>query len=137
MNKASTEDGDVLSYGTATCDGWLGLQLAGLATDKSADSAKRWMKSNLVTTEVAGFPETDFKSSWPEAVKFYYFQTLSHVLNHSRDEDWSAKHRGELTILLEQLQKPDGRFENETALMREDDPIIATSFAVIAISRAR
>lgn len=137
LNKSNTEDGEVLSYGTATCDGWLGFRIAGLADSENSKSAHDWLKNNVTTTNVPGFPKGKFNSTWPEAIKFYYFQSLAQVVQASDDATWSAKIGGELQIMIESLQKPDGRFENETALMREDDPIIATSFAVIALSQTR
>ena len=137
LNKSSTEDGEVLSYGTATCDGWLALRIAGLADSENSQSAHDWLKNNVTATDVPGFPKGEFQSTWPQAIKFYYVQSLAQVVKASNDASWSAKIGGELQIMIESLQKPDGRFENETALMREDDPIIATSFAVIALSQTR
>ena len=40
----------------------------------------------------------------------------------------------DVTEVLSKSQHKDGRFENKSSLMRENDPLIATSFAIIALS---
>lgn len=43
--------------------------------------------------------------------------------------------RPELLQKLASLQRFDGSWENESHAMREDDPLIATAFAILTLSR--
>ena len=136
LNKSKTGDGEVRSYGSATCDGLLGFRFGGI-DDNTTSATWAWIEKNTTSTKVPGFDESEFQSAWPQALKFYYFQSLSRVLEFSSNEQWTSDRRGELVATLNELQFEDGRFENKSALMRENDPIIATAFAVIALSQKR
>jgi len=53
------------------------------------------------------------------------------------DKKEAAKRRAEIVTILSQAQKKDGSWRSESARMREDDPLIATGFAVIALTQIR
>ena len=44
--------------------------------------------------------------------------------------------RGELCDAIEAEQRPDGSWKNDNPLQKEDDPIIATGFAIRALAAA-
>lgn len=71
---------------------------------------------------------------------FYYYDILSRALSvagvdelvqpDGRRIDWKK----DLAAKILSLQKPDGRWENDNNRFWENDPVLATSFAVIALS---
>jgi hypothetical protein len=73
-----------------------------------------------------------------EAVYYYYAASVSKALRHmgaktAGGKDWAAALGAELT----KRQKPDGSWVNPVELVRENDPIVATSNAVVALANCR
>jgi hypothetical protein len=103
------------SYATATCDA---LRILG-------DDARgrEWLERNLSHAAPKGL-EGDAK--WDEALFFYYAYALSKV-----------RPSKELADAVAARQRPDGSFVNSRGLMKEDDPLIATGLALIALALAR
>ncbi len=118
------------SYGTATCDGLRILNYLGETQGSTPfDDAVNWLVKAESFSRVPGFEE---ESSWPASLKFYYFSGLAK--NFSILPDQVVREAKEcLARELEELQGNDGRWQNQAALMREDDPIIATSFAIMTL----
>ncbi len=123
------------SYGTMTADGIRGLLAVGVPSESPrVQAAVRWLLAHPDLTEVPGFKGKRV-GSWGQGLRFYYYASLAKALRcfppASRDA-W----RGRLRSTVAALQEPDGSWKNSSAAMREDDPLIATSFAVIALSEA-
>jgi hypothetical protein len=139
LNKSKTAQGQPRAYSTATCDAWSSLCLL-REDDWHSDgfnSLEQWLKLNVKASTIFGFEVGD-QSGWPAALHFYHLQGLSRVAKpftqESSEDEWAAQTCRDISKLLKEAQKQDGRFENESALMRENDPLIATSFAIIALS---
>ncbi len=133
LNKSKTTDGTPRSYGSATCDGLLSMHFGGIIKGDVYDSVWAWQKTKAQASKVAGFAK-DQKSSWPRALQFYHLQSLARSTSFCTDPRWAEKMKSELASVIGLAQRDDGRFQNDTALMREDDPLIATSFAILALS---
>lgn len=140
LNKSRSDDDKPKSYGSATCDGLLALHFAGDSNSKFYKSAKTWINSKTTAADIGGF-ENQKDSGWPAALQYYYLQSLAIATKSISDNDWqlddkldAVENIIELNAKLDEAQHEDGRFENKSALMRENDPLIATSFAIIALS---
>ena len=122
INKAGTSnDGRFASYGTATADGVLALQAIGLpTTDPRIAKALKWLKDHHQPNQASGFDNVTEKE-WETGLRFYYAHAISRVLP-------------DLPIELPP-QAPDGSFRNSNNLVKEDDPLIATAFALYVLAR--
>ena len=139
-NKALWTDKDgkfPRSYGTATCDGLHCLRSAGVpASDKRLIAGVGWLRRNTDVTAVPGFDKAPKTLGWKEGLRYYYVFRLAPLLP-LLDKKEAAKRRAEIVTILSQAQKKDGSWRSESARMREDDPLIATGFAVIALTQIR
>lgn len=128
------------SYGTTTADGMRALAACGLQnSDPRVRSAIDWLDSHGELDHVPGWPEDVDAAAAPsarEGLRYYYYATLSAAMNHSPDARF-ADARATLVELLLRLQHSDGSWINEARLQREDDPFIATAWAIEALSRLR
>ncbi|CAG0962646.1 hypothetical protein PLCT2_00846 [Planctomycetaceae bacterium] len=138
MNKGlyeSARDGRAAyfrSYATATSDGLLALLAAGVPRDDSrVQDALRWLLDRPEYETTAGLPP-DAPTPWGEAMFHYHLATRAEALAALRAPgEWREKTRG----VLKPRQREDGSFRNEnTPLMKEDDPILCTAFAIVALS---
>lgn len=120
------------SYGSATCDGVLALLALGKsADDPRVDAALRWLR---------GFPAgLPHPAQWPadradsgRALLYYYAQALAEVLRRQGGQAWTLKSRRNLWRGLNQEQGTEGSWSNADAESCEDDPIVATAFALHA-----
>ena len=122
INKAGASvDGGFASYGTATADGVLALRAAGIS-DKDPRIAKAitWLRDHHQSDRAPGFDKgTD--QPWGSGLRFYYAHVISRVLPG-------------LPIELPP-QAVDGSFRNSNKLVKEDDPLIATAFALYVMAR--
>lgn len=123
------------AYGTSTVDGILGLLACGAKVeDEEIRDSLHWLANHPAVETVPGFVDEKAQRTWGVGLRFYYWAGLSQVLNISPPKDQQLFR----TTLLKQLllsQKPDGSWQNESHAMREDDPLIATALAVVAIQR--
>jgi hypothetical protein len=120
------------SYATATADGALALLAAGVPpTDERVVSARRWLADHA-GIDPQGIPK-DHPEPWVEALRFYHLAAFSEAASALAIEgDW----RERFTKRLSALQRPDGSFANDASpLMKEDDPILATTLALVALAR--
>ncbi|MGH9657450.1 MAG: hypothetical protein ACRD96_02840 [Bryobacteraceae bacterium] len=109
--------GEQRSYGTATADGVLALRALRRAADPvRLGRAEAWLRAHHQPGGVPGFSGDAYKR-WPQGLRYYY-AAAAPWLNHD----------------LEALQRPDGSFSNPEPLVKEDDPLIATAFAVRAFA---
>jgi len=109
QNKA----GPGTSYATATCDA---LRILG-----SDPRSKAWLDRHASLDGPFGL-----EKEWANALWFYYAFVLSKV-RPSR----------ELASAVAARQRADGSFSNSSGLMKEDDPILATSLALLSLCLSR
>jgi hypothetical protein len=121
INKAGERSGRFASYGTATADGVLALRAAGIPDeDPRVRNAIVWLMEHHQTDRAPGFGE-EAGRAWGLGLRFYYAHAISRVLPN-------------LTVELPP-QAEDGSFRNEVNLVKEDDPLIATAFALYVMAR--
>ena len=137
-NKAGyTEDEAGRSYGTMTSDGLRALLLCGESSGSSkVVAASHWLQSQKDLTKVPGFDGAPASAApWENDLRFYYWSSLAKATR----QHLSLGMQYEQTVfpLLGKLQSADGSWTNDTptARMREDDPLIATALAIIALSK--
>jgi hypothetical protein len=125
INKAGQPNGRFASYGTATADGVLALRAAGIADrDDRIARAIKWLRDHHQPDRAPGFdvaPEQSQGSDWGAGLRFYYAHVISRAIPG-------------LSVALPP-QGSDGSFRNPNQLVKEDDPLIATAFAVQALAR--
>jgi hypothetical protein len=121
INKAGEEHGRYASYATATADGALALRAAGFPeTDDRIVNAIAWLRNHHQPDRAPGF-ETSPDPFWGQGLRFYYAHVISRLLPDS-------------PIQLPP-QNDDGSFHNPNKLVKEDDPLIATAFALSVLRR--
>jgi prenyltransferase beta subunit len=121
INKAGEANGVYASYGTATADGLLALRAVGIPEhDARVQKAIDWLKGHHQSDRAPGFDGTA-RASWGSGLRFYYASVIS-------------KAALGLPVTLPS-QGPDGSFRNENKMVKEDDPLIATTFAVHVLAR--
>lgn len=121
------------SYGTATCDGLRALVASGGPAD-SIEQAQDWISKQKVVELVPGFEPLPAELGWKDGLRYYYAQTLARVARHKLDPQIPGEQVVKLATWLVASQKPARKWQNESARMREDDPLIATCFAVDALA---
>lgn len=134
-NKAGSakEGGPPRSYATAVCDGLLALKAAGVGeNDRRIKQATAWLVKHDVVNEAPGFPAED-PSDWNRGLRFYYWMGLARCMPLLPDEHAAALAKRLKKEIISHQQK-NGLWSNESARMREDDPIIATCFAITALA---
>jgi len=121
-NKAGEAAGKYRSYGTTCADGILALRATGHAAEHPRlVAAKKWLDANHRGMAVPGFVGEAY-DRWPRGLAFYYAAAAS------------AAGVGAMKDELERTQREDGSWSNPENLVKEDDPLIATPFAVHALS---
>ena len=122
INKAGeSSGGGFVSYGTATADGVLALRAAGVPdADPRIAKAIRWLRDHHQPDRAPGF-DNGTGRPWGSGLRFYYAHTISRVLPG-------------LPVELPP-QAGDGSFRNSNNLVKEDDPLIATAFALYVMAR--
>jgi len=120
------------SYATATCDGILALLAAGVdQRDPRIVAAVDWLRGHTDVDYPQGVP-TDHPEPWGDAVRFYHYSVRAEVY---RKLDFPAQERTRLAKALIKYQQPDGSFVNKASpLMKEDDPVLCTALAVVALA---
>ena len=124
LNKAGRTAEGVVSYGTTTADGVLALRASGVPdSDDRIIRAIAWLDRNHQSDRVPGFDEGESpQASWSAGLRFYYAAAI-------------ARARPQLRVRLPE-QADDGSFRNGNGCVKEDDPLIATTFAIQTIARA-
>ncbi len=121
------------SYGTATADGLHCLFLTGFDKESpEVEGAISWLADHEGIDLVPGFEDAPPALQWQEGLRYYYAMTLSKCLQDLPSEIATQRRRALDTWLLKQ-QASDGSWQNDSSRMREDDPLIATSFALISL----
>lgn len=118
--------GESTSYGTATADGVISLLAAG-ADHARVQAAKAWLLRHHRPDAAPGFSGEAY-GRWPQGLRFYYAAASAQafrLLGLPRDRDQDR--------LLRAERRRDGGWANPEPLVKEDDPLIATGFALSAL----
>ena len=123
LNKAGQSAEGFVSYGTTTADGVLALRASGVPdSDDRIARGIAWLDRNHQSDRVPGFDEGESsQASWSAGLRFYYAAALARVRPQQR-------------VRLPE-QADDGSFRNANGRVKEDDPLIATTFAIQMITR--
>jgi squalene-hopene/tetraprenyl-beta-curcumene cyclase len=130
------------SYGSTTADGLRALLACGLPIrDDRVVAARSWMEQNFTPSDHPGKYARE-RLGDRSALYFYYCCSLSQAfrtLGLQEVQTPASKIRwGEaLADKLGNRQLPDGSWSNPARAVREDEPVLATSFATIALSLCR
>jgi hypothetical protein len=124
LNKAGRRTEGFVSYGTATADGVLALRASGVPdSDDRIARGIAWLDSHHQSDRVPGFEAGEGpQASWSAGLRFYYAAAIAGVRPQQR-------------VRLPE-QADDGSFRNDNGCVKEDDPLIATAFAIQMITRA-
>jgi prenyltransferase beta subunit len=126
-NKAGHDGDRYRSYGTATADGILSLLAMGYpVAHPRVQSARGWLQKHHRPDGASGFT-TIASARWTVGLRFYYAAMAAEAFRRSGLEP--PPHD------LERTQRPDGSWVNSENLVKEDDPLIATSFAIRALAK--
>jgi hypothetical protein len=130
------------SYGSMTADGYRALALCHkvqatdpqLQDDARLRAAADWLQRHFQVAEHPG-AYIPAHASNRNAVYYYYVSSLArafaeHHLHLPQQRSWA----NELARALLPKQKADGRWENDLELVRENEPLVATAQAVIALA---
>ena len=123
-NKAGHDGRGFRRYGTATADGILALRATGApSTDRRVTRAREWLAAHHRGLTVPGFVGEAYQR-WPQGLSFYYAAAFTQAM------------RADAAVIreLERAQRADGSWSNPNNLVKEDDPLIATAFAIRALS---
>jgi squalene-hopene/tetraprenyl-beta-curcumene cyclase len=127
------------SYGSTTADGLRALLACGLTWhDPHVQAAVHWLERNFRADQhPGGFPA----GSEPrrDALYFYYAASVSRALRAPGVDTLETPAgtvgwAGALATELIRRQQDDGSWSNPADSMRENDPLLATSWAVTALS---
>ena len=130
------------SYGTMSADGMRALIRLGLPrTHPRVRAAADWIRTRFDPERASGdYPEV--RELQRASAYYYYAWTTSHALaamgersyRRGRTEvDWPAS----LSQAILQRKRDDGSWSNPSGDLREDDPLIATPFAMAALEVSR
>ncbi len=122
------------SYGSPTCDGIQALQACGAEPDDPhIAAAAKWIVDHPAIEKCPGFKDLPPELGWSEGLKYYHAQSLARVLRHipvAIAEDRADQ----LAKWLVAEQTAAGAWKNDSARMREDDPLLATCFVLTALA---
>ncbi|MCA8940847.1 MAG: hypothetical protein KDB07_13595 [Planctomycetes bacterium] len=120
------------SYPTATCDGVLALLAYGATPENSAVmAAEQWLRRHPKLELPEGMPESQ-PTPWDRAMRYYHWMVRAEAYAAlAMEGDW----RDQLAALVTKEQREEGSFVNAEGLMKENDPLLATSMALIALGR--
>ncbi|MGF1635186.1 MAG: prenyltransferase/squalene oxidase repeat-containing protein [Phycisphaerae bacterium] len=137
-----TPDGErrLRSYGSMTYAGYKSMIHAGLTPeDPRVAAAREWVANNWTLDVNPGMQVADpEKADWG---LYYYYHTLARALNVGEvttiqtptgEVDW----RVEFISKMADLQREDGSWNGDKKWM-EDDPVLVTSYVVLALQEAR
>jgi len=131
-NKAGQDGQRFRSYGTTTADGILALLATGRPLDDPhVAAAQRWLAAHHRDMDVPGFVGPAYQR-WPRGLAFYYSSASTQAFRLLKVDAGSG-----VADALRRTQRPDGSWANPENLVKEDDPLIATGFAVRALAAGR
>ncbi len=123
------------SYATATCDGLLALHAAVVPhNDSRMEQASAWLRKHSELSFPVGIPLDD-PLQWHLVMKYYHLAVRGEVCAFVNGDDVQ---RQKISAILVAEQRDDGSFMNPMgASNKEDDPLLATAFAIIAMNPVR
>lgn len=133
--KRSLKDGSTAlrSYGSMSYAGLLSLVFTDLsATDSRVKAVVEWLGKHFTVTENPGLGQQGL---------YYYYQVMAKALAAAGEPTLTAAAgeeidwRRELGGQLVSLQEADGSWVNETARWWENDAVLTTSYAVLALEQ--
>jgi hypothetical protein len=130
-------------YGSATADGFRALVLCGARrNDARLQAAARWLENHFrADTNPGQF--TGDSEVWRDGYYFYYAWSAAHALHLARAQGLgsgfaaSGSWAKDLADALLERQSADGSWSNRFTGGREDEPVVATSFAASALLLCR
>jgi len=118
---------DGAGYGSATCDGVLALAALGAGPDELAPHLA-WLAAHHRADRTPGVADAGFA----EAMRGYYQCAAAEVFaRFGGPAGWAAGLRADLAA----RQRDDGSWRNPQPHQKEDDPLVATAFAVRCLAR--
>jgi hypothetical protein len=127
-NKAGHDGTNFRSYGSTTADGILALFAIGRPpVDEHVIAAQRWLTAHHRDMAVPGFIGEAYQR-WPQGLAFYYSAASMAALRMLGADAGAGVEQG-----LWRTQKGNGSWANPENLVKEDDPLIATPFAIRAL----
>ena len=122
------------AYGSATCDGLLALLACGLPpTDPRIHAAVTWLHRYAAGATHSGTWPAD-RADERESLRYYHAQALATVFAiatiFTSHRLWAAAQRHTLTTDILTRQRPDGSWAGVCPDSFEDDPLVATAFAI-------
>jgi len=134
-DKNLTPEGGLRSAGVMTYAGLKSFIHAGLTKDDPrVKAALDWISRHYAL---------DTNPGQGTAGLFYYYHTFAKAMNVLGDDQFidkaGVKHdwRKELIEMLQKKQKPDGSWSNENSAFLENNPDLATAYALLALSYTR
>jgi hypothetical protein len=126
------------SYGSATCDGIRALHACGVARDDPRMRAgMTWLRRHA-TGAIDGGAWPTSRSAERESLFYYHAQTLAGTLGFATAcpvlASWVAQQKRALTSDLLARQESDGSWTGKCPRSFEDDPLVATAFAMRALA---
>lgn len=121
------------SYGTTTADGLrLLLALKTPPSDARVRSAVRWLRTRFDARQPPGAYASEVVR---HSQYFYWVWSVTHALRGTK----GSSPRWARAVIEEVVarQRPDGAWSNRFTDLREDEPLLATAFALGAIGNAR
>ncbi|TNE84415.1 MAG: hypothetical protein EP330_29820 [Deltaproteobacteria bacterium] len=124
------EEGSSDGYGSSTTDGLLALLALGVPEDDpDVKRAHAWLLEHHRTDENPAVGKAHAR--FGVAMRFYYRAGAARVFAAlGGPKDWQLG----LHDALKAEQREDGSFQSEFVLQKEDEPVIATGLAVIALA---
>ena len=119
------------SYGSISYAGMLSFIYAGLSNeDPRVKAAVTWLSENFTVDE---------NPAMGQEGKFYYFHTMAKSLRAAKLDALKTKDgkvidwKSQLSSKLLNLQKADGSWTNEAGRWMESDPVLVTSYVLLAL----
>lgn len=120
------------SYATATCDGFLGLEALGLQNSGAYLDARQWLLDHHRMETIDGLSPDD-PEQWADIMHYYHYAVRGEAMSIIEPEGSWRDHIMDI-LMKEQLE--DGSFINPIGgVNKEDDPLMATIFAVQAMRK--
>jgi hypothetical protein len=101
--------------------------------DERIQAALHWLEKYPSIIKVPGYGRRGNVLHGDTVLRFYYFAAIARVMERL-PLSMLAAHRAPLSREITRLQHIDGSWSNPNNLMREDDPLIATAFAITVLA---
>ncbi len=121
------------SYGSMSADGVRALMRLGRdRNDARVQAGARWLVRNFSAERNPGEFE-EVNEVRRESAYYYYAWSVAHAMRALGEREWARPLANELLS----RQRADGAWSNRFTEMREDDPLVATSFAIASLAIVR